>query len=176
MGALQLDMRCTYLISKITKNIMASINFGKKSYRKYHYHPHYDELNQNDGIIVGSILLVIWGFYWLLIHWVDHLLGNLMVWWVEPLTLFVTLPILGFFAMIIDKYESWNPLHWWPMFWGTKIMIDRESDWHIAFDHEEFVQNNGGRYNVFCGWDSNEDLYIKFRNKKDAVIYSLKNL
>ena len=72
--------------------------FGKKSYRKYHYHPHHDELDGGDGIIVGGILLVIWAVYWLLVHWVDHFLGNLMVWWVEPLTLFLALPVLGFFA------------------------------------------------------------------------------
>ena len=150
--------------------------FGKKSYRKYHYHPHYDELDKNDGIIVGCLLLGIWGLYWLLVHWVDHSMGNLMVWWVEPLTLFVTLPIIGFFAMVIDKYESWNPLCWWPMFWGTKIMIDRETDFYMAFDTEEFIQNHGGKYNVFCSTDSNEELYVKFRRKRDAVVYSLKNL
>ena len=150
--------------------------FGKRSRKGYVYHPGYDELDKNDGLVIGGLLLGIWGLYWLLVHWVDHSMGNLMVWWLEPLTLFVTLPILGFFAMVIDQYDSWNPLCWWPMFWGTKIMIDRESDWHIAFDNEEFVQNNGGRYNAYCGWDSNEDLYIKFRKKRDAVIFSLKNL
>ena len=150
--------------------------FGKKSYKKYHYYPHYDELDGGDGIIVGGVLLAIWAVYWLLVHWVDHFLGNLMVWWVEPLTLFLALPVLGFFALIIDKYDSWNPLHWWPMFWGTKIMIDRETNFYIAFDPEEFVQNNGGKYNVFCGTDSNEDLYVKFRRRRDAVVYSLKNL
>ena len=78
--------------------------------------------------------------------------------------------------MIIDKYNSWNPLHWWPMFWGTKIIVEREWDWHVAFDSELFVQNHGGPYNVYCGCDSNEDLYIKFRKRRDAVVYSLKNL
>jgi hypothetical protein len=119
--------------------------------------------------------LALWGIYWLVVHWIDWALGNLMVWWVEPLTLFVTLPVMGFFALIIDKYESWNPLHWWPMFWGTKIMIDRETDFYIAFDPEEFVQNHGGPYNVFCSTDNNEDLYVKFRRRRDAVVYSLKN-
>jgi len=147
--------------------------FGKKSYRKYHYHSHH-ELEDDDGLLLGGILLAIWGVYWLLVHWIDHFLGNIMVWWVEPLTLFLTLPIFIAFAMVIDDYGK-NPLHWWPLFWGTKIMIDRESDWHIAFDNEEFVQNNGGPYNVYCGFDSNEDLYIKFRKSRDAVVYSLKN-
>jgi hypothetical protein len=49
-------------------------------------------------------------------------------------------------------------------------------EFYMDFDDEEFVQNNGGRVNVYCGTDSNEDLYIKFRTRKDAVIYSLRNL
>jgi len=151
--------------------------FGKRSRKGYVYHHlAYDDLDKGDGLILGVLLVVVWGLYWLLVHWADHFLGNHMLWWVEPLTIIVTLPILGFFAMVIDKYDSWNPLHWWPMFWGTRIMIDRESDWHIAFDSTEFVKNNGGRYNAYCGWDSNEDLYIKFRKKRDAVVYSLRNL
>ena len=147
--------------------------FGKKKYRG-HYHDRF-EPEEGDGVLLGGILLAIWGIYWLVVHWIDWAIGNLMVWWVEPLTLFVTLPVMGFFAMIIDKYESWNPLHWWPMFWGTKIMIDRETDFYMAFDTEEFVQNNGGRYNVFCSTDNNEDLYVKFRRRRDAVVYSLRN-
>jgi hypothetical protein len=102
-------------------------------------------------------------------------MGDLMVWWVEPLTLFVTLPIVGFFAMVVDRYGA-NPLYWWPMFWGTKIMIARDVKFHMDFDDEEFVQNNGGRANVYCGTDSNEDLYIKFRTRRDAVLYSLRNI
>jgi hypothetical protein len=147
--------------------------FGRRKYRG-HYHDRF-EPDDGDGVLLGGILLAIWGIYWLVVHWMDWAIGNLMVWWVEPLTLFVTLPVMGFFAMIIDKYESWNPLHWWPMFWGTKIMIDRETDFYMAFDTEEFVQNNGGRYNVFCSTDNNEDLYVKFRRRRDAVVYSLRN-
>jgi len=148
--------------------------FGRRKHRGY-YRDHY-EPDDGDGVLLGGISLALWGIYWLVVHWIDWALGNLMVWWVEPLTLFVTLPVMGFFALIIDKHESWNPLHWWPMFWGTKIMIDRETDFYIAFDPEEFVQNHGGRYNVFCSTDKNEDLYVKFRRRRDAVVYSLKNL
>jgi hypothetical protein len=82
---------------------------------------------------------------------------------------------MGFFALIIDKFGA-NPIYWWPMFWGTKIIIAHDLEFYVKFDDEEFVQNNGGRANVYCGNDRNEDLYIKFRRKKDAVIYSLKNL
>ena len=148
--------------------------FGRRKHRG-HYHDRF-EPDDGDGVLLGGILLAIWGIYWLVVHWIDWAIGNLMVWWVEPLTLFVTLPVVGFFALIIDKYESWNPLHWWPIFWGTKIMIDRETDFYMAFDPEEFVQNHGGKYNVFCSTDSNEDLYVKFRRRRDAVVYSLKNL
>ena len=148
--------------------------FGKKKYRGY-YRDHH-EIEDGDGVLLAGVLLAIWGIYWLVVHWLDWALGNHMVWWVEPLTLFVTLPIVIAFSLVIDKYESWNPLHWWPMFWGTKIMINRETDFYMAFDPEEFVQNHGGKYNVFCSTDSNEELYVKFRRKRDAVVYSLKNL
>ena len=149
--------------------------FGRRKHRGHYHHDRF-EPDDGDGVLLAGILLAIWAIYWLVVHWIDWAIGNRMVWWVEPLTLFVTLPVMGFFAMIIDKYESWNPLHWWPMFWGTKIMIDRETDFYIAFDHEEFVQNNGGRYNVFCSTDNNEDLYVKFRRRRDAVVYSLRNI
>jgi hypothetical protein len=148
--------------------------FGRRKYRGY-YHDRF-EPDEGDGLLLTGILLAMWGIYWLVVHWIDWAIGNHMAWWAEPLTLFVTLPVMGFFAMIIDKYESWNPLHWWPMFWGTKIMIDRETDFYMAFDPGEFVQNNGGRYNVFCSTDNNEDLYVKFRRRRDAVVYSLRNI
>lgn len=148
--------------------------FGKRKYRGY-YRDHHD-LDDDDNLALGVILLMIWAAYWLVVHWIDWAVGNLIVWWVEPLTLFVTLPIMIAFAFVIDKYDSWNPLHWWPLLWGTKIMIDRDMDFYMAFDNEEFVQNNGGKMNVYCGTDDNEDLYLKFRSKRDAVIYSLRNL
>jgi hypothetical protein len=148
--------------------------FGRRKHRGY-YRDQF-ETDEGETTLLLGILLALWGVYWLVVHWIDWALGNFMVWWVEPLTLFVTLPIMGFFSMVIDKYGSWNPLHWWPMFWGTKIMIDRETDFYMAFDPEQFVQNNGGKYNVFCSTDSNEDLYVKFRLRRDAVVYSLRNI
>jgi len=147
--------------------------FGRKKHRGY-YNNRFDPDEGETGLLLG-ILLALWGVYWLVVHWIDWALGNLMVWWVEPLTLFVTLPIMAVFAMIIDKYGA-NPIYWWPMFWGTKVVIARDVEFYVGFDDEEFVQNNGGRANVYCGTDSNEDLYIQFRTRKDAVIYSLRNL
>jgi len=147
--------------------------FGRRKHRGYYN----DRFEPDDGetTLLLSILLALWGVYWLVVHWIDWALGNLIVWWAEPLTLFVTLPIMAVFAMIIDKYGA-NPIYWWPMFWGTKVVIARDVEFYVGFDDEEFVQNNGGRANVYCGTDSNEDLYIQFRTRKDAVIYSLRNL
>ena len=147
--------------------------FGRRKHRGY-YRDQF-ETDEGETTLLLGILLALWGVYWLVVHWIDWAVGNLMVWWVEPLTLFITLPIMGFFAMIIDKYGA-NPIYWWPMFWGTKVVIARDVEFYVGFDDEEFVQNNGGRANVYCGTDSNEDLYIQFRTRKDAVIYSLRNL
>jgi hypothetical protein len=152
---------------------MVPPQFGRKKHRGY-YRDQF-ETDEGETTLLLGILLALWGVYWLVVHWIDWAMGNVMVWWVEPLTLFVTLPIMGFFAMIVDRYGA-NPIYWWPMFWGTKIMIARDVEFYVDFDDKEFVQNNGGRTNVYCGTDSNEDLYIKFRTRKDAVIYSLKNI
>ena len=146
--------------------------FGKRKYRGY-YRDHH-EIEDGEGGLLAVVLLAIWGVYWLVVHWIDWSMGNLMVWWVEPLTLLVTLPIMGFFLMVVDKYGA-NPLYWWPMFWGTKFAIAQNVEHYLSFDDEEFVQNNGGRANVYCGMDSNEDIYVQFRTRKDAVIYSLRN-
>lgn len=146
---------------------------GRRKHREY-YRDRFEPDKGETTLLLG-ILLALWGVYWLVVHWIDWAVGNLMVWWVEPLTLLVTLPMMGFFALIMDKFGA-NPIHWWPMFWGTKIVIARDLEFYVKFDDEEFVQNNGGRANVYCGNDSDEDLYIKFRRRKDAVIYSLRNL
>jgi hypothetical protein len=148
--------------------------FGRKKYRGYYYH-HHEIDDDEDTILLLSLLIAVWGIYWLIVHWVDHFLGNLLVWWVEPLTIFAILPVLAVVVEVVDKY-SWNPVYWWPLFWGTKIYLDRDTDFYMEFDEEEFIQNNGGRINVHCGNYSDEDMYVKFRRKRDAVIYSLKNL
>jgi hypothetical protein len=152
---------------------MVPPQFGRRKHRGYYR----DQFETDDGetTLLLGILLALWGVYWLVVHWIDWAVGNIMVWWVEPLTLFITLPIMGFFAMMVDRYGA-NPLYWWPMFWGTKIMLVRGVGGFVGFDDEEFVQDNGGRANVYYGMDNNEDLYIKFRTRKDAVIYSLRNL
>ena len=137
----------------------------------YSHYPDPD-LDEDDFWPMMGILAVILLAWTGIIHLLDWLTFDFIPWWVEPFTI---APLIFLLAMK-EVYDSINPLHWWPMFWGTRIMIDRESDWHIAFDSTEFVKNNGGRYNAYCGWDSNEDLYIKFRKKRDAVVYSLRNL
>jgi len=79
------------------------------------------EPDEGETTLLLGILLALWGVYWLIVHWIDWAVGNVMVWWVEPLTLFVTLPIMGFFAMIIDKYGA-NRIFWWPRFRGPKVV------------------------------------------------------
>ena len=71
--------------------------FSRRNYRGQ-YRDHF-EPNDGETVLVLGILLAIWGVYWLVVHWIDWAVGNLMLWWVEPLTLFVTLPIMGFFEI-----------------------------------------------------------------------------
>jgi hypothetical protein len=153
---------------------MIPFTFTKKKHGGYHYH-HHEIMDDNDTYGLIALLLAIWGLYWLIVHWVDYLLGDWLIWWVEPLTIFVVLPVVVGVVMVVEEY-GWNPLYWWPMFWGTKIYLDRDTDFYMEFDEQEFMQNNGGRINVHCGNWRDEEMYVKFRRKRDAVIYSLKNL
>ena len=153
---------------------MIPFTFTKKKHGGYYYH-HNEIMDDDDTYGLIALLLAIWGLYWLIVHWVDYLLGDWLVWWMEPLTIFVVLPVVVAMALTVDEY-GWNPVYWWPMVWGTKICIDRDAEFYMEFDEQEFVQNNGGRWNVHCGTYRDEEMYIKFRRKRDAVIYSLKNL
>ena len=70
---------------------------------------------------------------------------------------------------MFEKYETANPLHWWPLVWGYKIKMPAGD---VVRSGEVLVKQYGGRGNVFVP-DCN---YIKFRKKKDAVNYCLFNL
>jgi hypothetical protein len=71
-----------------------------------------------------------------------------------------------------EKYDSLNPAHWWPLFWGYKMSLPDEDRITIRpIDIDRIMKQHGGRLNVHVvDYDT-----IKFRRRKDAVIFSLRN-
>ena len=60
----------------------------------------------------------------------------------------------------------------WPLIWGYKIEIpDSEKIVLHPIDGEELIKKYGGPLNVYI---ENPDC-IKFRKRRDAVIFSLRN-
>ena len=80
---------------------------------------HYDDYERDiddEGYIILGLGLAVWVTYWGIIHVIDKFTFNFMPWWVEPFTAF---PLVGLLALV--EIFGKNPLHWWPLFWGTKI-------------------------------------------------------
>ena len=76
--------------------------------------------------------------------------------------------------MEIGLYETYgkNPLHWWPLIWGTKIKLPEEERIKIyPVDGEDILKRYGGPLNVYIV----DFEHVKFRRKRDAVIFSLQN-
>ena len=131
-------------------------------------HSHYDDDIDDEGWLLITIFASIIGIFWGVIHLVDKFMFNFMPWWAEPLTIF---PIGGYFT--VADFFGRNPLHWWPMIWGYKIKIpDSEKIVLHPIDGDELVEKYGGPLNVHIVDPS----YIKFRKRRDAVIFSLQNL
>ena len=89
------------------------------------------------------------------------------IWTAEPFTI-----IPAFFRLIMkENYDSLNPLHWWPMVWGYRATLPEEDRITIRpIDAERIMQQHGGPLNVYII----DYGHIKFRRKKDAVIFGLK--
>ena len=83
---------------------------------------------------------------------------------------FTIAPVI-FLIIMKEKFDSLNPLHWWPMFWGYNAKLPDEDRITIRpTDVERIMRQHGGRLNVHI-MDYER---IKFRRKKDAVIFGLK--
>jgi hypothetical protein len=142
---------------------------GKKfmQYRTYRHHDIDIDMEDEFWPVFG-ILLIIWGAWTGFIHLVDAFTFNFISWWVEPFTI---TPVLLLIVMK-EKYDSLNPLHWWPMFFGYKIKLPDEDRVKIyPIDGADLIKKYGGPLHVHIV----DYEHIKFRRKKDAVIYSLKN-
>ena len=97
----------------------------------------------------------------------NRTIHNDIVWWVEPFTI---APVI-FLIVMKEKYDSLNPLHWWPMLWGYNAKLPDEDRITIRpLDTERIMEQHGGRLNVhIIDYET-----IKFRRKKDAVIFGLR--
>lgn len=137
-------------------------------YRTYSHHEH--DIDDLDGefLPVLGILVSILAFWTGLIHLVDYLTWNFIPWWAEPFTI---APII-FLIVMKEKYDSLNPAHWWPLFWGYKMSLPDEDRITIRpIDIDRIMKQHGGRLNVHVV----DYTTIKFRRRKDAVIFSLRN-
>ena len=102
-------------------------------------------------------------------HIIDWLTIDSIPWWLEPFTI---TPLI-FLIIMKETYDSINPLHWWPMFWGYEAHLPDDDKITIRpLDTERLMMQYGGRMNIhIIDFES-----VKFRRKKDAVIFGLKYL
>ena len=93
--------------------------------RMYSHHDHDVDLEDEFWPIMG-ILLAILGVWTGFIHLIDYLTIDAIPWWAEPFTI---TPVI-FVIIMNERFESLNPLHWWPMVWGYEAKLpdeDRQS-------------------------------------------------
>ncbi len=134
--------------------------------RMYSHHDHDVDLEDEFWPIMG-ILLAILGVWTGFIHLIDYLTIDAIPWWAEPFTI---TPVI-FVIIMNERFESLNPLHWWPMVWGYEAKLPDEDRITIRpLDTERIMQQHGGRLNVHII----DYEHIKFRRRKDAVIFGLK--
>jgi hypothetical protein len=115
-----------------------------------------------------GILFTIWGGWTGVVHFIDWLTVDAIVWWAEPLTI---IPFL-FLLIMKEKFDSLNPLHWWPMFFGYKIKLpDDERITIYPINGEDLIKKYGGPLHVHIV----DYEHVKFRRRKDAVMFGLMN-
>ena len=138
----------------------------RQKMRMYSHHDHDLDVEEEFWPIMG-ILLAILGVWTGIIHLIDWLTIDAIPWWAEPFTI---TPVI-FLLIMKENYDSLNPLHWWPMFWGYQAKLPDEDRITIRpLDTERIMQQHGGRLNVHII----DYEHIKFRRRKDAVIFGLK--
>lgn len=137
-------------------------------YRTYSHHDHdIDDLDEDFWPIIG-ILFTILGVWTGVVHLVDAWTLDVIPWFAEPFTI---APFL-FLVIMHEKFDSLNPLHWWPMFWGYRVKLPEEDRITIRpLDTERLITRHGGKINVYII----DFEHVKFRRRKDAVIFTLTN-
>ena len=126
---------------------------------------YHDDEDFGDDYIVLGLGVGFLGVYWLAVHFLDKWTIDLLPWWVEP---FTAIPLVGLLAL--TEVFGKNPLHWWPLVWGTKIQIRQDDDpIKHSLEIDEIKQRLGGPLNVYViDWQT-----LKFRRKKDVTKYLL---
>ena len=136
--------------------------------RMYSHHDHdIDSIDEEFWPVVG-ILFAIWGVWTGAIHLIDFWTFDNIPWWAEPFTI---VPVITLTVMK-EKYDSINPLHWWPMFWGYQVKLPSPEVITIRpLDQERIMKQHGGMKNVhIVDFET-----LKFRRRKDAVFFTLTN-
>ena len=135
--------------------------------RMYSHHEHDLDIEEDFWPVMG-ILFTILGIWTGVIHLIDFLTFDVIPWWAEPFTI---APVVGLIIMK-ERFDSVNPLHWWPMFWGYQVKLpDREVITIRPLDQERIMQQHGGMKNVhIVDFET-----LKFRRRKDAVMFTLLN-
>ena len=141
-----------------------------KSFAQYRTHHELHHDGDDDVGIMLFILGVFIGVWWIIIHVID-MFFNKLVWWVEPLTIIPVILVVAPTVMLVEFYGK-NPLYWWPLVWGTKVEIPEREPFRAYNDELEKSLKEFGPSRVYV-----EDYTtLKFRTKKDATLYCLKNL
>lgn len=134
--------------------------------RMYSHHDHdIDNIDEEFWPIMG-ILLAILGTWTGFVHFIDYVTMDVIPWWAEPFTI---TPII-FGIIMKEKFDSLNPLHWWPIFWGYQVQLpDRDRITIRPLDTERILKQHGGMRNVhIVDFET-----LKFRRRKDAVVFTL---
>jgi len=139
----------------------------QQQHRMYSHHEIDADMDEEFWPMMG-ILLVMWGAWTGVVHFLDWLAFDAIVWWAEPWTI---IPFV-FLLIMKERFDSLNPLHWWPMFFGYKIKLPDEDRVKIyPIDGADIIKKHGGPLHVHIV----DYEHIKFRRKRDAVIFGLRN-
>ena len=141
-----------------------------KKHHRYRTHHEVDFEEDEELTIVVVVLTVVVGAWWGFVHIID-MFFNKLSWWMEPLTIIPLLVVVTPVIFITEMYGR-NPMHWWPMFWGTKVTIPEREPFHAYSEKfEEVIQEYSPTRIYVVDYNT-----LKFRTKKDATLYCLKNL
>ena len=142
------------------------MKLSKHQKRMMYSHYDHDLDIEDDFWTVMGVLITILAFWTGFIHLLDYFTFDTIPWWAEPFTI---APVI-FLIVMKERYDSLNPLHWWPMFCGYKVHLpDREVITIRPLDQERIMKQYGGMKNVhIVDYET-----LKFRRRKDAVIFNL---